>query len=185
MRVPERKHRLVEEVGRLLGIGLALVAAALFVPGNPVLGATRHTVQVRIVAGETPADGGLNFNGFAHGGMTVTVPVGWKVAVEFENASALPHSLEVVPYTSTQSAAPPDKPAFAGAATKNLTTGLPHGARTTVSFVASKPGTYEFVCGVPGHAVAGMWDRLVVSATAKKPSIAPAAAAKVAALTVM
>jgi len=147
-------------------------------PGSRAAAAAEHTVRVTIIAGETPADGGYNFNGYARGGMTLTVPVGWKVIVEFENAAALAHSLVVLPYASTQPPAPPDKPVFPGAATKDLATGLPRGTRATFSFMASRPGTYELTCGVPGHAVAGMWDKLVVSATAKKPSITPAPAAK-------
>jgi len=148
-------------------------------PGGRALATPEHTVRVTIIAEETPANGGFNFNGYARGGMTLTVPVGWKVVMEFENAGPLAHSLAVLPYASTQAAAPPNSPAFSGAATKDLAIGLPRGTRETFTFVARRPGTYELTCGVPGHAVAGMWDRLIVSATAKRPSITPAQAAKV------
>lgn len=97
--------------------------------------------------------------------MIVTVPGGWRVVVTFVNASVVPHSAEVVPYAASQ----PDgarRPAFPGAATPSLEAGLPRGARATFSFAATRAGTYEFVCGVPGHAVAGMWDLLIVSRTA-------------------
>ena len=170
--------RPLRSVGRLLGMVLAAAAAVMLI-GHPAPGAAGHTVQVTIVGGETTADGGFNLNGYARGGMTLTVPVGWKVVVEFENAGPLAHSLIVLPYNATQPAVPPDKPAFPGAATKDLATGLPRGTKVTLSFIASRPGTYEIACGVPGHAAAGMWDKLVVSATATKPSIAPAQAARV------
>ncbi len=167
----------------IFGIGLAALLVAM-IPATSVLGAAGHTVQLTIVAGKTPADGGFNFNGYGHGGMTVTVPAGWTVVVAFENAAVLAHSLEVLPFEATQPPVPPTKPVFAGAATKDLAVGLPKGAKAALSFTADKPGTYEFICAVPGHAAAGMWDKLVVSASAKAPSVTPGDAAKVAALVV-
>lgn len=166
---------------RRLWLAALLVA---MIPGGPVLGAAGHTVQVTMIAGKTQADGGFNFNGYGHGAMTVTVPAGWKVVVAYENATVLAHSLEVLPFEATQPAVPPTKPSFTGAATKDLAVGLPKGTKVTFSFTADKPGTYEFTCAVPGHAAAGMWDKLVVSASAKAPSVTPAEAAKAAALAV-
>ncbi len=157
----------------LCGLVVLLVLPA--VSGVPVL-AGPHTVVVTLVAGETPADGGFNFNGYGHGGMTVTVPLGWTVVVQFQNASALPHSAMIAPSAAAQSGAPTATPVFAGGATKDLSTGLAQGTKATFSFVADKPGTYAIVCAVPGHAAAGMWDKLTVSATAKAPSVVPATA---------
>ncbi len=162
-------------------LGAVLVA---LIPGVSVFGAAGHTAHLTIVAGKTDAGGGFNFNGYAQGAMTVTVPAGWKVVVTFENAAVLTHSLEVQPFTAVQPPMPQTKPVFAGAATKDLALGLPKGAKATVSFTADKAGTYEFTCAVPGHASAGMWDKLVVSASAKTPSVTPDGAAKAAALSV-
>ncbi len=158
-----------------------LAAAAMVLPVAPVLGAGTHTVDVGIVAGKSAADGGFDFNGYQRGAMTVTVPSGWQVVVHFQNVNALAHSLIVAPASAAQQAAPPSTPAFPGAMTKDLASGLPKGATQTLTFAASKAGTYAFVCGVPGHAVAGMWDKLVVSDAAKAPSVTPAGAAVVAA----
>lgn len=163
---------------RFLWVGLCGMAAVLVLPpasGAPVAAGTR-SVTVPIIAGQTPADGGFNFNGYGHGGMTVEVPVGWKVVVRFRNASVLPHSAMVAPAAAAQSAVPPAAPAFAGAATKDLSTGLAQGTVATFSFTAARPGTYAIVCAVPGHATAGMWDKLIVSASARAPSVAPARA---------
>jgi len=165
-------------LGVALGVGLVLVSAAALAVG-PAPGAAPQTAKFVIVAAKTPADGGYNFNGYSRGAMTVTVPVGWHLTIEFQNNGPLTHSLEVLPYTPTQPGAPPATPVFSGAATKNLQAGLPKGAKTTISFTADKPGTYEFACGVPGHAAAGMWDKLVVSAKAKQPSVTPASATKI------
>jgi sulfocyanin len=157
----------------------AVVAVAAMVPGTPVLGAAMHSVDVSIVAGKNAGDGGFDFNGYQRGGMTVTVPTGWRVVLHFENVSTLAHSLIVLPSSGAQQAAPSGPPAFPGAMTKDLSAGLANGTKTTLTFTASKPGTYAFVCGVPGHAVAGMWDKLVVSDAAKAPSVTPAGAAAV------
>jgi sulfocyanin len=159
---------------------LAVVAAVLYVSG--ATSGAEPTAHFTIIAGKTQLDGGYNYNGYARGGMTVTVPLGWKVAIDFQNAAPLAHSLEILPYMSTQPPVPPATPAFQGASTKNLSTGLPTGAKTTVTFIANKPGTYELVCGVPAHALTGMWDKFVVSAKAKQPSVTPAAAANMAVL---
>jgi len=162
----------------LWGLALAIFAtAAATALGTPVLGEAMHSVDVTIVAGKNASDGSFDFNGYQHGAMTVTVPTGWQVVVHFENVAALPHSLIVLPSGAHQQSAPSATPAFPGAVTKNLAAGLPKGDQQTVTFEASKAGTYEFVCGVPAHAVVGMWDTLVVSATAAAPSVTPQGAA--------
>ena len=121
--------------------------------------------------------GGLDFNGYQNGGMTITVPVGWQVVVHFTNANDLPHSAIVLAAGADKQAAPSTSPVFAGAATKNPGGGLPKGAKETFTFEASKAGTYELVCAVPGHAQSGMWAKLIVSPTATAPSVSPAGAA--------
>src|SRR5437764_14537956 len=55
------------------------------------------TVTFQLVAGLTGLNGALNFNGFRDGGLTLTVPVGWNVAIHFRNHDGmLPHSAEVI-----------------------------------------------------------------------------------------
>jgi sulfocyanin len=153
--------------------------AAAMVPATASLGAAAHSVDVSIVAGKNAADGGFDFNGYQNGAMTITVPVGWRVAVHFSNVNDLPHSVVVLPSGASKQPDPPAKPVFAGATTKDVSAGLPKGAKQTFTFEASKAGTYELVCGVSGHAVAGMWDKLVVSPNAKAPSVTPAGAATI------
>jgi sulfocyanin len=163
-----------------LAIGVLVVAGAI-AAGMPGARAATHSVDVTIVAGKLQTGGGsLDFNGYQRGGMTVTVPVGWAVVVHFENAdAALPHSLAVLPTGGHQQVAPPDTPVFPGATTANFSTGLHKGDKQSFTFEASKAGTYEFVCGVQGHAVAGAWASLVVSATADAPSVTPAGGATI------
>lgn len=168
---------LARVIQRALGVAVIAGAAAM-VPGTASLAAA-HTVDISIVAGKDAAGGGFDFNGYRNGAMTITVPVGWQVAVHFVNANDLPHSVAVLPVGADKSPAPSGNPVFSGATTKDLAGGLPKGGKQTFTFEASKAGTYEFVCGVSGHAIAGMWDKLVVSSTAEAPSVTPAGAATI------
>jgi sulfocyanin len=159
-------------------LAAALAAAVAVIAGMPALHAAARTAEITIIA-DRSSSGGFAFNGNQRGAMTVTVPVGWQIVVHFENTDTIGHSLGVLPSGAHQQPAPPASPAFAGAITSNFAAGLPKGSAVTFTFDASKAGTYEFVCGVPGHAISGQWDALVVSATAEAPSVTPAGAATI------
>ena len=134
--------------------------------------AASKTVEFKLVAGLTDANGGMNFNGFGRGGLVLTVPQGWNVVLHFKNEDPnLPHSVEVI---GDAPAIPvgPVPPAFEHATTGRLEQGFPAGQGTDVRFVAGKAGTFLIFCAVPGHGAAGMWIRLTVSATADKPMLA-------------
>lgn len=172
-------HRtaVIRSAAAIAGAVLIISAALALVVAGVIRGqtSTAKTVELSLIAGKTPANGSFNFNGYAKGALTVTVPVGWRVVIHYSNAGALRHSLVVIPYAGTQpDSAPP--PVFPGASTKDLVDGIGAGKQETVTFVAGKPGTYEFLCGVLGHAQAGMWDRLVVSRTARTAAVRPAGA---------
>jgi sulfocyanin len=160
-------------------------------PSNPSqwIATTGKNVHLTLIAGYNQANAGFNFDGGANGHMVVTVPLGDKVTGTFKNTASTPHDVLVVAY---QKPLPTHSVpvAFAGAcfgspvcsaggtgkpgAGSPPTGGAPQGANQTgtFSFVASKAGTYMIICGYPGHAIAGMWDTLVVSPTAKVASIA-------------
>ena len=155
-------RRFAQWISAVLTAGLAAILIA-GIPGALVRAVQPGRTSITLIAGQTDAASGFNFNGHANGESTLTVPLGWTVT--FENAATPPHSVVVLSYSGRQ----PDeatRPAFPDAATPNPASGLPRGARATFSFVASHPGTYEFLCGVSGHALAGMWDYLIVSRTA-------------------
>jgi sulfocyanin len=134
------------------------------------------TVELTLIAGKTNANGSFNFNGFSNGQMTLTVPVGWRVVVHYQNFSPLRHSFDVIPYTGRQPDAPPPPPVFRGATTQDPVSGIGVGKQETIMFVVDRPGKYEYLCGVVGHAQAGMWNYLVVSSSAKAPSVRPVVA---------
>ncbi len=130
------------------------------------------TATFALTSGLTQLNGGLNFNGFNDGKLTLNVPVGWNVVIRFTNKDPnLPHSAEVVDTTKPMPAGPVDPPAFPRAMTVKLMTGLASGDSDTIRFVASKPGSYMIFCGVPGHGLAGMWIRLNVSPAEKRPRL--------------
>ena len=134
--------------------------------------AQRRVVRLLMVGSADGSNGTMNFNGYGNGEMTVIVPLGWKVAVEFQNKGlgALPHSLAVI---SEVKPLPIEGgvPAFRGALTNKLVPGMMAGTTDTFEFVANKEGQFLFFCGVTGHGVQGMWDYLVVSKEAKSPSV--------------
>lgn len=130
-----------------------------------------RTATFQLVAGQTGLNSGLNFNGFNDGKLTLTVPQNWNVVIQFSNKDAnLPHSAEIVDTTKSMPAGPVD-PSFPRAVTTKLLEGLPNGAGETFRFVADKPGSFMIFCAVPGHGLAGMWIRLKVSATDKRPNL--------------
>src|SRR6185503_15087009 len=133
--------------------------------------AATKTATFQLVAGQTKLNSGLNFNGSNDGKLTLTVPQNWNVVVHFTNKDPnLPHSAEIVDTTKPMPAGPVD-PTFPRATTQKLMVGLASGETDTFQFVANKPGSFMIFCGVPGHGLAGMWIRLNVSPTAKRPEL--------------
>jgi sulfocyanin len=128
------------------------------------------TVYIELVAAATSALGGLNFNGGSSGDQTITVPVGWTVDIDFHNDDAIPHSAIVIEDQKPIPAAP-SKAAFPRAYTAHLFDGLsPQTGHDTMQFRADQAGHYLIACGVPGHAVSGMYINFMVSPTASTPT---------------
>jgi sulfocyanin len=161
---------------------LALLAARLPAQTTPApadssqlsVDTVTKTATFQLVAGQTKLNSGLNFNGSNDGKLTLTVPQNWNVVIQFTNKDPnLPHSAEVVDTTKPMPAGPVD-PTFARAMTTKLMTGLASGEADTLRFVANKPGSFMIFCAVPGHGLAGMWIRLKVSPTDKRPSLVSA-----------
>ncbi|PYO65582.1 MAG: hypothetical protein DMD69_16915 [Gemmatimonadetes bacterium] len=130
------------------------------------------TATFELVAGLTGLNGALNFNGFRDGGLTLTVPLGWNVVLQFRNHDGmLPHSAEVVLDTHPLPTGPV-APAFARAMTVRLEQGLISEQTDDIRFIADRGGSYLIFCGVPGHGAAGMWIRLEVSGSIRRPFLA-------------
>lgn len=146
--------------------------AARLEPSVLAFDTAAKTVTFEVIAGMTTANGSLNFNGTKGGALTLGVPRGWRVTLNFVNRDKnLPHSVQVI---SAQGAMPigPGTTAFPGAASTDPATGVPmtH-PMEPVRFVAATAGEYRIFCAVPGHGMAGMWMRLRVDPTARTPWI--------------
>jgi sulfocyanin SoxE-like protein len=160
----------------LVGMSGAAGPSALQAAGPPnwmQVNADQKGVSFVVKASDGGANGTLNFNGYANGDLTVTVPAGWRVHIDLSNtgAGALPHSLEVIREVSK---IPPQgiPPAIPQAVSPDLIAGIPPLQKGSFDFTAQPPGRYLWFCGVPTHGLSGMWDRFIVSATASVPTIA-------------
>jgi sulfocyanin len=186
-RFPQRStHNSYREAPLMVSLSLTVLAASLIMAptGNArahVADSTRvnkylsynsgtKTAYITLIAAATSVNGGLNFNGGSKGDQTITVPAGWTVHINFQNHDIIPHSAIVI---RNQSPVPvtPSKPAFPVAFTTHLSDGLPaQTGHDTIQFKASSAGQYLIACGVPGHAVTGMYVNFVVSPTASAPT---------------
>jgi sulfocyanin len=129
------------------------------------------SAEFSLIAGLGGVNGGMNFNGATNGALTLVVPVGWHVVLNFRNDDQnMPHSAVVIP-AATPVPAAAGRPAFAGATTRQADQGLATGARQSLRFDADHAGSYMIFCAVPGHGMAGMWMKLEVSASAARPSL--------------
>jgi alcohol dehydrogenase (cytochrome c) len=149
-------------------------AARATTSGNRYLsyGATRKVLNLTLVAAESPAAGGLNFDGYSRGRMIVRVPVGSNVDVTFKNRSVeMPHSVVITGGAKSDILRVQGfQPVQKGAETPDPTVGIRSGTQT-FTFHANRIGRYGIVCAIPGHAVGGMWDYLQVIPKSQAPSI--------------
>src|SRR5437879_11917115 len=100
--------------------------------------AASKTVEFKLVAGLTEANGGMNFNGFGRGGLVLTVPQGWTVVLHFKNEDPnLPHSVEVIPDAAPMPVGPVT-PAFEHATTGRPDQGHSAGQGADVRYVSGR-----------------------------------------------
>lgn len=98
---------------------------------------------------------------------TLVVPAGGRVSIEVVNADPdTAHGLVITASTDIRSPMPmmSARPAFAGSQLwflGNPTSAGMHAA--TLTFTATTPGTYRYLCAVPGHALKGMTGRFIVT----------------------
>src|SRR6266700_1776147 len=122
---------------------------------------TFTTTTVRLTMLSSPSGG--RDETFRIAGMTnpdIIVPAGARVSIQLINADAdTAHGLVITASTAASSWMPmmTDRPAFTGTALwflGNPTTAGMHAG--TLTFTAATPGTYRYLCPVPGHAQKGM-----------------------------
>lgn len=152
-----------------LVLSVALIAGSSLA-ASPVR-SSGSAVTLDLIAGQGGANGGLNFNGGYKGSKTFTVPLGSKVTVKFQDMGMMPHSFVIRRGNAVPTDADVSDAAFPRAyAPSKVEAGIKPGTTSQVVFSANKAGSYYIVCGVPGHAMAGQYIRLVISKTARAAS---------------
>ena len=126
-----------------------------------------NTVTFELIGGPH----GFQFNGYAAGGATLTVPAKANVVMNFINKDGTPHSAEVISGEGPLPNAAVD-PAIPRAYTSQLLQGLPQEGTDVMRFQVPESGTYRIFCGVPGHGVS-MWIWMKIDPAAKAPSFGP------------
>ena len=121
-----------------------------------------NTVTFKLVAGP------FVFNGFGNGDATLTLPPKSNVVINFVQDDGTPHSAEVQSGESPIPNAGGD-PAIPRAYTNKVIEGLVQGATDVMRFAAPDSGRYRIICGVPGHALSGMWIWMVIDPAAREP----------------
>lgn len=144
-------------------------------PSWMTIDARAKKVTMDVVAGFNPNNSNWNFNGYYEGDMTVVVPEGWSVRIDFTNRDGdVPHSLVVMGDPGKDNLplqAGREQVAFSRAYSKSPEQGISAGDSDIVSFTAKRAGDYLWFCGVPGHGQSGMWVYFQVSADADQPYI--------------
>lgn len=169
-----RSTRLAAVIGTvaITAAGLAALAGSQ-VPAGATLDRAANRItftgtSVRLTVVASPAGGPDET--FRIAGLTdpaITVTAGAQVSIEVINADpGTAHGLVITAGSTTSSPMPmmTARPAFPGSSVwflGNPTTAGMHAA--TLDFTASTPGSYRYLCPVPGHAQEGMTGTFTVS----------------------
>jgi sulfocyanin len=134
--------------------------------------AAAKTVTFALIAGIPSGRGPFNFNGYTGGTAALTVPAGAKVVLNFINQDGTPHSAVIIAGDGPLPNIGGD-PAIPAAYTRDVTQGLAQGGKDVMRFTAPASGSYRIICGVPGHALSGMWIWFKIDPAAKAASFGP------------
>jgi len=122
-----------------------------------------NTVTFELIAGP------FTFNGYRNGEGTLVVPPKANMVINFVNKDGTPHSAIVISSDGPIPNSATD-PAIPRAYTNKVLEGLPQEGTDVMRFPVPETGSYRIVCGVPGHALSGMWIWMKVDPAAKAPS---------------
>ena len=138
-------------------LGNAIPAHAQIDKANHTVRFTSHTVRFTVVASPPTSDMKYRIAGLNN--PTIIIPKGAHVTVEFINGdSDEAHMWVLYPITT-------NKPMRgSGAAARPLGDPTSNGQPAeTISFTLNHAGTYEYLCGFPGHYEQGMHGSLIVA----------------------
>ncbi len=142
------------------------------------------TVGQTIPAGATPLpfsgktafaliSTGFSFNGSSRGGIEIYIPAGWGLEITFTNSHTIPHNIAIV---KNNTAVPQSRDigsdgTIIASQPPTYTSGIPSGYTVALSISSLPEGIYWIACGIPGHALAGMWIILVASPNVSTPYV--------------
>lgn len=118
-------------------------------------------------SGQEPLEVTLQTAEFRFDPSSVEVAAGQQVTITMENVGTVEHDFVIQEIPVEQSAAG-SEPATPGHTMDEMEVepavhmGAMAGMSDSVSFVPTKPGSYEFFCAIPGHKEAGMVGTLIV-----------------------
>lgn len=101
----------------------------------------------------------LGLDSFDFDPPTLTAPAGANVTITLDNVGVLEHSWLLVPL-DVEPVLVTEADVINGATSGNVA----GGASARISFTAPEPGTYRYVCHIPGHAAGGMVGTFTVTA---------------------
>lgn len=113
----------------------------------------------------TPAAGSaqsisLTLKDISYSTTTLEVTAGQSVALTLVNEGALEHDFSILRIAVSDVSE--SNPAGHAHAEGDLHASVKPGESNTLTFTATEPGTYEFICTVAGHQAAGMAGTLIV-----------------------
>ena len=155
--------------GGMVNVTLPSLAGYKQVDKYAYVNAQAHSVILQVTAALNGNNAGFNFDGYAKGQATFTVPAHWSVTIEYRNLGALPHSLAIADGTTQPVTF--ETFGFAPVTSPSLVTGSTNKSFVLIGFDADHAGKFYMICDVPGHLASGMWDNFVVSPTATTASI--------------
>jgi len=126
--------------------------------GSPSAGSVTITIYAGEVSSSAYGFGNTQSN-ITSPGPTFTVKVGTTVTVDFTNAGTMQHNWALV----NEKTAGNTNLAFSKAQVASAGNAISPGGKGSATFVASKVGTYYYICQVDAHVALGMWGTFIVT----------------------
>lgn len=106
----------------------------------------------------------VDMNEFLFAPAEITVPAGVPIVLTLTNSGAQEHDfvIETIPVEDVSMEGNTAGAHDHGTADYDLHIATAVGGTSTLSFIATEPGTYKIFCSIQGHEVAGMVGELIV-----------------------
>jgi plastocyanin len=143
--VQEKENSWLATVGLGLGILVCLLLFGLVIARMGLLNGLvrgRETAASASLNAGVPGTIRLTAKDMRFGQDEIHLKVGQTVTFTLDNADLYAHSFDADDF--------------------DVHNAMPANSQVTASFTATRPGTFDFYCGVPGHQQAGMVGKIIV-----------------------